>query len=343
MILDFLLALLPSFLHVPLRRLRGGKIAAGARIRWLSLVRVSELEMGPGASIGPLTVVTAHRLRMDERATMKPLSFASCHTIELGAYVHIAPTAIIKGGRMPRSRLIIGDHSRIFPFCWLEPGEGMTIGRQVGIGGHNLLFTHGAWSDYLLGGPIGYGPITIEDNVWLPWRIMVLSNVTIGRNSVIMAGSVVSRSIPPNSIAGGMPAKVIKEGGATGLEPGEKLRRASEILDDFGRVLAERGRVRTAPHRDGEALVFGPRIGLDESAGLGAGDLLFAVVRSPAEEERLALLGRGVSVLDHSTVTLYRAQRASWLEEFVEFLRRYGIRLYLRDAPDSGRPQPSRE
>ena len=140
-----------------------------------------------------------------------------------------------------------------------------------------------------------------------------------------------------------MPAKVIKEGGATGLEPDEKLRRASEILDDFGRVLAERGRVRTAPHRDGEVLVFGPRIGLEESAGLGPGDLLFAVVRSPSKAERLALLGRGVSVLDHSAVTLYRAQRAPWLDEFVEFLRRYGIRLYLEDGPGSEGPRPSRE
>jgi carbonic anhydrase/acetyltransferase-like protein (isoleucine patch superfamily) len=288
--------------------------------------------MGPGASIGPLAIVAAHRLRLGKRAVLKPLSLASSHTIELGQYVQVAPTAIIKGGRTPKSRLVLGDHSRIFPFCWLEPGEGMTIGKHVGIGGHNLLFTHGAWSDYLLGGPMGYGPITIEDNVWLPWRIMVLANVTIGANSVIMAGSVVSRSIPPNSIAGGMPAKFIKEGGAIGLDPDEKTRRALEIIDDFGRSLNWRARGLSEPKLDGPILAFGPRLAVDNPAGLGEGDLLFAVVRSPTAAEREALVARGVSVLDHPSTTLFRARGATWLDDFVEFVRRYGIRLYVEDA-----------
>lgn len=215
----------------------------------------------------------------------------------------------------------------------------MTIGRHVGIGGHNLLFTHGAWSDYLLGGPMGYGPITIEDNVWLPWRIMVLANVTIGANSVIMAGSVVSRSIPPNSIAGGMPAKVLREGGATGLDPSEKLRRANEILDDFRCSLTARIGNPIETVREGNALTFGPRVVLDEASGLGSGDLLFAVTRSPDQAERTVLLQRGVSVLDHGSMTLYRTHQAPWLADFVEFLRRYGIRLYLEEADTAGRSQ----
>lgn len=54
-------------------------------------------------------------------------------------------------------------------------------------------------------------PITIEDNVWIGGGAILLPGVTIGRNSVIGAGSVVSRSIPANCVAVGNPCRVIKQ------------------------------------------------------------------------------------------------------------------------------------
>jgi len=54
-------------------------------------------------------------------------------------------------------------------------------------------------------------PILIEDNVWLGESVSVLSGVTIGRCSVIGANSVVSRNIPPYTIAVGSPARPIKK------------------------------------------------------------------------------------------------------------------------------------
>ena len=53
-------------------------------------------------------------------------------------------------------------------------------------------------------------PIIIEDDVWLATRVIVLKGVTIGKGSVVGAGSVVTKSIPPNSFAAGVPAKVIR-------------------------------------------------------------------------------------------------------------------------------------
>ena len=53
-------------------------------------------------------------------------------------------------------------------------------------------------------------PITLEDNVWLGGSVVVCPGVTIGENSIIGAGGVVTRSIPANSIAVGNPARVIK-------------------------------------------------------------------------------------------------------------------------------------
>lgn len=54
-------------------------------------------------------------------------------------------------------------------------------------------------------------PIVLEENVWLGARVIVLRGVTIGQGSVIGAGSVVNRDIPPRCVAAGVPAKVIRQ------------------------------------------------------------------------------------------------------------------------------------
>lgn len=53
-------------------------------------------------------------------------------------------------------------------------------------------------------------PVVIEDDVWTGANITILKGVTIGRGSVIAAGAVVTKSCPPYSIIGGVPAKVLK-------------------------------------------------------------------------------------------------------------------------------------
>lgn len=54
-------------------------------------------------------------------------------------------------------------------------------------------------------------PVYIGDNVWVGANVMILKGVSIGSNSVIAAGSVVTKDIPANCIAAGNPAKVVKE------------------------------------------------------------------------------------------------------------------------------------
>ncbi len=78
---------------------------------------------------------------------------------------------------------------------------------------HNssLVSTNHSWSDEAL--PIKKNqilcePIIIESDVWVSCGVRVLAGVRIGQRSVIGAGAVVTKDVPPNSIAVGIPAKV---------------------------------------------------------------------------------------------------------------------------------------
>jgi acetyltransferase-like isoleucine patch superfamily enzyme len=57
----------------------------------------------------------------------------------------------------------------------------------------------------------GCAPVVIGDHVWIATRVIVLRGVTIGESSVVAAGSVVTKDIPPFSLAAGVPARVVRE------------------------------------------------------------------------------------------------------------------------------------
>lgn len=82
------------------------------------------------------------------------------------------------------------------------------IGKGTRFSGQNLLLT--STHDPLDFSVVRARPIVIEENVWITYRCIILGGVTIGRNSVIGAGSIVTKSIPPNVIAAGNPCRVIR-------------------------------------------------------------------------------------------------------------------------------------
>ncbi len=59
--------------------------------------------------------------------------------------------------------------------------------------------------------PIRTAPVRIKDNVWIGMGAVILKGVTIGENSVVAAGAIVTRDVPPNVVVAGNPAQIVKE------------------------------------------------------------------------------------------------------------------------------------
>jgi len=135
---------------------------------------------------------------------------------------------------LPFNNFSLGSGSTIEDFCTINNGVGdVIIGDNTLIGmsnviigpitiGNNVIFAQnivasGLNHEYIdVNTPIHeqkilVSPITVEDDCWIAANSVITAGVTIGRHSVIAAGAVVTKSIPPNSVAAGNPAKVIKQ------------------------------------------------------------------------------------------------------------------------------------
>ena len=116
-------------------------------------------------------------------------------------------------GTGPDGTLDIGENTFINYGTSVSAMERVTIGRDCNIGTYCMIMDndfHRLEPERRYEMPES-GPITIGNNVWLGGHVIVLKGVTIGDGSVVAAGSVVTKDIPPRSIAVGSPAKVIRE------------------------------------------------------------------------------------------------------------------------------------
>ncbi len=121
---------------------------------------------------------------------------------------------VIGSGRAIYGRLSIGEGALIGLNPTFNLDDTITIGRHVSLGPSVSIYT----STHLLGpgsrrmnpGVITR-PVVIEDGVWVGVGSIVLPGVTIGHGSVVGAGSVVTETVPPNTLIVGNPAKKVQE------------------------------------------------------------------------------------------------------------------------------------
>ncbi|ETP69970.1 acetyl transferase [Planococcus glaciei CHR43] len=111
----------------------------------------------------------------------------------------------------------IGKNVFINSGCRFQDQGGITIGDGSLIGHNAVLATLNHDMDPQKRSTMHPAPITIGKNVWIGANVTVVPGVEIGDGAVIAAGAVVTRNVPANTIAGGVPAKVIKK-----IEAGEQ-------------------------------------------------------------------------------------------------------------------------
>lgn len=281
-IFALILFFIPHPFNKMIRRSLGQQVSSKSKISIFSFVLSDQFFIDDYSFIGPFTVIKAKKITIKKHA-------------------HIASMAIINAPLIEGANFELGDHSRIFPFCWLEPGEGIIIGNHVGVGGHTLIFTHGSWSDYLHGGPVSFGPVRIDDHVWLPWRVFIMPNVHIGERAIIGANSTVTKNIPANTLVTGSPAKVVKEGINLPISKDEAEKRLHHIFEEYNKYF----------HR---IYKTEPRLSLNNVQVIFENFLI----------KNSGQLKIEINVKDY---TWKESEYDHEHEFFISFLRRYGIRL----------------
>jgi acetyltransferase-like isoleucine patch superfamily enzyme len=111
-------------------------------------------------------------------------------------------------------RFTCGNNVSIHEFCMIDCDGGISIGNDVSIAhGTSLISANHTWNDQRV--PIKYNPLTklgiqIKDDVWIGAGVRILDGVVINSRSVVAAGAVVNKEVNPNTIVGGIPAKILK-------------------------------------------------------------------------------------------------------------------------------------
>jgi acetyltransferase-like isoleucine patch superfamily enzyme len=107
--------------------------------------------------------------------------------------------------------LRVGHKVFINQCCTIYDMGGVEIGDRVMIGPNVSIITTGhALAPSRRRACVEAKPIVIEKNVWIAAGVTIIGGVTVGENSVLGAGSVVTRDVPANAFVGGAPAKVIR-------------------------------------------------------------------------------------------------------------------------------------
>lgn len=115
--------------------------------------------------------------------------------------------------------ITIGNHCFFGAFLHITSTNRIVIGDNCLTGKHVTITdnSHGETDIKSLEMPplkrvfVSKGPVIIGNNVWIGDKVTILPNVTIGDGCVIAANSVVTKDIPPYSVAAGIPAKIIKQ------------------------------------------------------------------------------------------------------------------------------------
>lgn len=318
-------------------------------------IKVRRLVLGANVTIGRAVRIEGGDIQLDEgvrvarHATVKVLDTLhigafgtvgehgeiSGRDVRIGQELWMLPHVKIGGGSAfeNESKLVAGHYLHLGIHSFINTARPVTIGNEVGMGTRTSIYTHGAYPSRLQGFPVAFDGVEIGDYAWIPGAT-INPGVRVGANCVIGVNSLVTKSIPDGSLAGGSPAKVIKE--ACFPNPmDDEAKRAffEEFFRHYGRLIGASAQP--------EALGSGPVV-LDSGQTLFAASphLDAAAIDAIPPRARVIAIGNleGMvpdapqwTTFDTGAKRIYgRADAAS--ARLLNELRRYGIRFYSRDT-----------
>ena len=162
----------------------------------------------------PLLLGGAGRIRIGDDAWIESfvaLSAGREGRIEIGSACELRSFARLEADT---GHITLGDRCSVNPFCFLNGFGGLTIGNDVRIASNAVLLSSSHRYDDV-GVPmhaqgVERRPTVIEDDVWVGAHVVVTGGVRIGAHSIIGAGAVVLKDIPPFSVAVGIPARIVR-------------------------------------------------------------------------------------------------------------------------------------
>jgi acetyltransferase-like isoleucine patch superfamily enzyme len=193
--------------------MRGNRMTLGSLSPWTSRLKAASVWLQ--SRIGALIWLRAcDRVGPNTRTFWRP-NIDNRGRIELGAGVRLnsnwAPIELASG---PDGVLDIGDGVFINYGSLISAHQRVCIGSNVMVGNYCIVADTEipGIGDPTAGPPIEPRPVEIGDGAWLAARVTVLPGARIGAGAVIAAGSVVAGDIPAGSVAGGIPARILRAG-----------------------------------------------------------------------------------------------------------------------------------
>ena len=147
----------------------------------------------------------------------------------------------LAGGAHADSRLLVGPASLVGSRASINTCREVLLEAESALSPGSCLFTHGFWQSILDGYHSTFEPIRVCESAWVGAGCQILPGVTVGAGSVVISNSTLVDDLPPECMAGGVPAKVIRRGIKRPLSPEQQLLRLKALVQSMGEALKAKG------------------------------------------------------------------------------------------------------